>query len=190
MRPYENLSIESLPGEEWRFIPGWEGYYQISNYGRVKSLHRGERIRKQHSKYDGYLLITLVKKGCFLSFSVHRLVAKAFINNPNNYPVIDHINGDRADNRVDNLRWTTILGNANNPITIKRKHGRLSPMQGRTGSLCPNSKPIRSVDEEGVEEHFWGVMEAKQLHNYDPGLIKKSLRNPRQKAYKKHWYYL
>ena len=190
MYPYQNLSLQDMPGEIWKDIPGWEGVYQVSNLGRVKSLLRGI-IRKQHPHEDEYPLVTLVKGKSFLSFSVHRLVASLFVPNPDNKPAVDHINGDRRDNKASNLRWATTLENCRNPITVARKFGRLSPMKGKTGAKCPLSKPIYSIDSNGNEEKFWGVMEAKQRYNYDPGLIKRSLRDPQKhKAYKKQWYYL
>ena len=141
MKPYQNLSLEDMPGEVWKDIPGWEGRYQVSNKGRVKSLISGNRIRKQHKNPEGYMRITLVRGGLFPAFAVHRLVAIAFIPNPECKPVIDHINGEREDNRVENLRWTTVLENANNPVTMKRRLGRSSPMKGRKGPECPLSKP-------------------------------------------------
>ncbi len=105
--------------EIWKDIVGYEGLYKISNNGNVLALERkiersGMSDRKAKQKLllplkmpNGYLQIGLNKNKQRRSFSIHRLVAKAFIYNENNSLVINHKNGDKADNRVDNLEWCT-----------------------------------------------------------------------------------
>jgi hypothetical protein len=129
MEIYQNLSLEDLPNEVWKDIPNYEGLYQVSNLGRVKSLPRLDHlgrdvkggIRKQTIANTGYLCLPLYakvggKKTAKL-YCVHRLVAEAFIDNPENKPCIDHINTIKTDNRVENVRWVTYRENNNNPIT-------------------------------------------------------------------------
>jgi len=93
--------------EEWRDIVGYEGLYQVSNLGRVKSFRRvkpfilGIRLR------CGYNRVALYKDGGVKNITVHRLVAQAFINNKYNKPLINHKNGVKIDNRVKNLEWCT-----------------------------------------------------------------------------------
>lgn len=119
--------------EEWKDIPGYEGLYQVSNLGRVKSLSKvvncyngfrtlQEKILKQNIQkgYATVLLYHCNKK----RYVTHRLVAEAFIPNPENKPFIDHINTIRTDNRVENLRWVTAKENINNPITRASLFGR------------------------------------------------------------------
>lgn len=92
--------------EEWKDIPDYEGLYQVSNYGRVKSLKYGkERIMKQRKRKDGYLLVCLYKDGVIKSFTVHRLVASAFIPNPNNLPQVNHKDENKENNCAKNLEW-------------------------------------------------------------------------------------
>lgn len=97
--------------EEWKAIEGFEGRYEISNFGNVKSLHSygGNkcRIMKPGERSDGYLHIGLSKNGISKHYTVHRLVAKAFIPNPDNLEMINHKDENRANNRVDNLEWCT-----------------------------------------------------------------------------------
>lgn len=114
--------------EEWRSVVGYEGLYEVSNHGRVKSLakmwlngrRREERILKEFL-HSGYVHVTLCKNGTQKQWHVHRLVAMAFIPNPENKDFVDHINTIRNDNRVENLRWVTRQENYDNPISQKRQ---------------------------------------------------------------------
>ena len=126
--------------ENWKDIKGYEGLYQVSNIGRVKRLVgfkcNVERFLKGSKDKDGYIQIYLSKDGNAKMYKLHRLVAEAFVPNPDNKPEIDHINTIRTDNTVclnedgsvnyekTNLRWTTRKENANNPIT-KKHHKRV-----------------------------------------------------------------
>lgn len=107
--------------EIWKPVVGYEGLYKVSNLGKVKAIkwHRGneEKEIKPYTTYKGYLRLRLCKNGKGKQFQIHRLVAEAFIPNPENKPYIDHINTDRTDNRVENLRWVTNKENCNNPIS-------------------------------------------------------------------------
>lgn len=92
--------------EIWQDIKGWEGYYQVSNIGRVKSLYEDvEKILKQ--KERRYLSVCLFKDKKRKYVNVHRLVAQNFIPNPNNKGEVNHKNGIKTDNRVENLEWST-----------------------------------------------------------------------------------
>jgi len=107
--------------EVWKAIEGYEGYYEISNLGRVKSLKRQvktavgyrtvtERILIYQLSY-GYPRVVLRRENTDKSFVIHRLIALAFIPNPNSFPIINHINGVRNDYRIENLEWCTYSHN-------------------------------------------------------------------------------
>lgn len=102
--------------EQWKPIDGFNGLYEISDLGRCRSFVRcmHGRIMKPTINTNGYAYYTLGGK----LYRANRLVAKAFIPNPNNLPCVDHINAIRDDNRVENLRWATMKENMNNPLTI------------------------------------------------------------------------
>lgn len=104
--------------ELWKSIKDFEGLYEISNLGRVKSLRKWKRascpdeyILKPYQNNRGYLLVTLYKKSGKRKFLVHRLVADAFIDNPHNLPHINHIDENVSNNRADNLEWCTPMYN-------------------------------------------------------------------------------
>lgn len=98
--------------EVWKDINGYEGLYQVSNLGNVKSLKYGkERILKPDVSKFGYLFVDLCKNNICKSFRVHRLVAIVFIPNLENKEQVNHINGIKTDNMVQNLEWVTAKEN-------------------------------------------------------------------------------
>ena len=123
--------------EEWKAVVGYEGLYEVSNTGKVKALerlvmnngglqHKHERILKPNFHKTNRGAVILCKEGKTHSITVYRLVAQAFIPNPENKPCIDHIDTDIRNNHVNNLRWCTQKENCNNPLT--RKHGSQAKM--------------------------------------------------------------
>lgn len=131
--------------EFWKDIEGYEGLYQISNMGRIKSLPKicgvrssKEKIIRTFRNHSGYELATLCKDGNQKHFQVHRLVATTFIPNNDSKPQVDHINRIRNDNRVLNLRWVTNKENSRNSST-----NNLVTYKGKTKSIVEWSEEYK-----------------------------------------------
>lgn len=96
--------------EVWKQVEGYEGYYEVSNLGEVRSVKRKgykNKVLNKGNGTTGYWIVVLCKDGLQKTRAVHRLVAKAFIPNPENKPQVNHIDSNRKNNRVDNLEWVT-----------------------------------------------------------------------------------
>lgn len=126
--------------EEWRNIEGFNGFYQVSNTGKIRSRgsKNGSRDGKWHIRslslnHDGYQKVRLSQGGRDVTQRVHTLVAKAFIPNPNGYDTVNHINGDKTDNRVENLEWA----DRKQQMYHAYQHRLKKPMQG---TLNANAK--------------------------------------------------
>ena len=160
--------------EVWRDIEGYEGLYQVSNLGRVKSLWYGkERILKLGRNIFGYLTVGLHKNEQQKTCKVHRLVAQAFIPNPNNLPDVNHCDEDKTNNSVQNLEFCDAKYNNN---------------YGTRTEKC--SKPVQQFTKSGEFVKEW-----KSLHDIERNLgysssnISGSCRGARKSAYNFIWKY-
>ena len=114
---------------EWKPIKGYEGLYEVSNEGNIKTLHKrykNKSILKQSKGSRGYLLVTLNKNKKQTTKNVHRIVADAFLENPQNLPCINHKDQDKTNNNVNNLEWCTYQYNNTYKDRLKKSALRRS----------------------------------------------------------------
>ncbi len=112
------LNIEDLPDEQWRDIKDFEGYYQVSTKGRVKSFHKGTvRIMKPQVT-KGYLRVELQRPGKKRKVGVHILVAETFLPNPESKPEVNHEDGNKSNNCIENLKWSTSSENRQHAVKM------------------------------------------------------------------------
>lgn len=162
--------------EIWKDIAGYEGYYQVSNLGRVKALERvykqrnGLTGRDNYRTYpeqmmfvevdkDGYLKTRLSKDGKQKKFFIHRLVALNFIPNPDNKPEVNHKSGVKDDNRLDNLEWVTTSENQRHAISNKLY---VTAKGEDAGAAKLTEKEVREIhklySEGGVSQAYLGKL--------------------------------
>lgn len=154
------------PHEEWRSIRGYEGRYEVSSLGRVRSLPRkycpAARILRERLNKCGYVGAALYSESGPRTFLVHRLVCLAFLGDPpSDRPDVNHIDGDKRNNALENLEWTNDRLNHAHAIRVlgvKRRGGR--PWLGKFGASHVRSKPLIRTDSDGAEVQFAGVMDA------------------------------
>ena len=147
--------------EEWRDIIGYEGYYQVSNLGRVRGIDRIDssgrlikgKIKNIRHTHDGYCITSLSKNNIKKNYRVHRLVAQAFIPNPNNLPEVNHKDENKDNNAVDNLEWCDGKYNVNYGTGIERR-------------IKKQGKPVIAINKEnGLILTFDNMSEASRILN-------------------------
>lgn len=160
--------------EIWKDIEGYEQLYQISNLGNVKSLGndraRKDKILKPTKNKDGYLFVGLNKQGNRKNHLIHRLVAKAFLPNPQNLPQVNHKNEIKTDNRVENLEFCDAKYNINYGTAIEKRSKQVLCVE--TGVIYPSTMEVQ-----------------RQLGFFRTNIT--SVCNSKHKtAYKFHWKYV
>lgn len=177
----------------WKDIPGYEGYYEASTEGEIRSVDRyvnnrnsfvASRIMHLNMGPSGYLQVSLSKDGKAKVYKVHRIIAETYIPNPEKKPCIDHINTLRTDNRVCNLRWVTLKENSSNPISKHHlKHGKKKVLGERKKTNkrfkedAPNKpKPVYRYSLSGeFVDSFKSMIEAESVTQIEMTGIRKAL---------------
>ena len=172
----QDFTREELNNEIWKDIPEYEGLYQVSNLGRVKN-NKG-LIRKPRLYKDGYFDITLSKNNKKRTKRINRLVSLAFIPNPNNYPMVNHKDENKLNNRLSNLEWCTNKYNINYGTHNERMAETLS-------------KSIIMCDKQGNElKEFKSLLDAsKYLNKPNSSTICNCLNGRYKSAYGYKWKY-
>lgn len=185
MEIYDNLSVESIPNEEWRDIVGWEGLYQVSNLGRVKSLSRSivykdgreytypSKIIKNQKVSTGYRSVMFYGVNGKKQYYVHRLVAETFIPNPKNLGDVNHKDGCKTNNIILNLEWCSRSDNikhaykkglicAHMDEAIKNVHAQLFNMR-QAVKLLPNTLLQTRLQKQAgvIKDKYQNIVDAK-----------------------------
>lgn len=166
--------------EIYKKIPGIPNYYEASSLGNIRVLDhyvKGRwgyalikgKILKQTTCKKGYKTVTLEKSKVY---KVHRLVALAFIPNLENKPCVDHIDGNRANNEIKNLRWTTHKENNNNPITIER-------YRERKDEKHPSAKKVYQFDSNGVFIKAYNCVKSCEKEGFNKNGVARCARGER-----------
>lgn len=168
--------------EVWRDIEGYEGLYQVSSEGRVKSLKRkmrkNERILKPTYDGRGRLYVDLCAGGKRKRHKVHRLVCQAFHENPDNKPEVNHINENASDNRACNLEWCTRIENVNHRTRTER-------------AAKAQSKPVAQYAQDGELIKIWpSVRETERQTGFRHGYISLAANGKCKQAYGFIWKYV
>ncbi len=162
--------------EIWKAVVGYEGLYEVSDNGKVKSLRKNHLMTPTITRGYAYLKLR-DRQGNDKSFPVHRLVAIAFIPNPNDYKCVNHIDENKLNNNVDNLEWCTLSYNFN--------YGTARARQGL--SL---GKPVEQLAPDGfVIARYCSAEYAGKINRIDPSSIHKCCKKKRDSAGGYNWRY-
>lgn len=178
--------------EIWKDIPNYEGSYQVSNYGRIKSLPRKrirktEKVLKSFTNNSGYEIIRLYQNGLERKYLIHRLVAEVFVTNVNNLPQVNHIDGNKHNNNVNNLEWCTASQNmkhsyANGLNKITEKRRKICSKNGKI-AIESSKRKVNQYDIEGNFIKTWdSILQIKRKLNIDNSAISKCCKNKRKTA--------
>lgn len=201
MTKEEFIQSIALEGEEWRDVVGYEGYYIVSNYGRIAVLERLVHRKHRNGKDANFLLnphicstsiapSTNYRRMTFKTLHnkdtqlVHRVVAEAFIPNPNNYTCVDHIDDNPQNNNADNLQWCSYK------INNSKLHHRKAQSIAKTGRVDPKRIPLVTL-KNGIPYKVYSSMhEAHNTDGHQNSAILRVLRGQLKTHHGLQWMYL
>ena len=171
----------------WTTIPGYGEKYQVSKTGIIRNVLTG-KILKPIKRQDGYLVVNLSYQNKAKQIMIHRLVAEAFINNPSNYPVVNHIDGNKTNASAENLEWVTASENSLHAFRIglnsisekcKKAVSKIAAVNGAKTT----SKPVKQITDSGIVlAVFPSIREAERVTGIKKSTIQRSCRHPYYRA--------
>lgn len=186
--------------EIWKDIIGYEGYYQISSLGNVRSLDRFDGVHNRKGsilrprlKKNGYLQVGLRKHMERKWIGIHRLVAIHFIENPDNKPQVNHIDGNKQNNTVENLEWATEKENQNHAARIGLRNnmpkGKDHSNYGKYGADSRSAKPVIRRDPKTGETKLYKAKILAQDDGFDVTSISKCCHGKLNTHKGYEWYF-
>ena len=173
-----------MPAEIWKDIKGYEGLYQISNFGNVKRIQSNKYIKPHNEK--GYIRVALCKNNKVKHLYLHRLIATAFIPNPENKSDVNHKDGNKMNNKINNLEWTTRKENMN--------HAKDTGLWKFTDNMkkgLDQSKPVYQYDRQyHLINNYPSVIQASLITGINHGNICSCCEGRRKTAGNYIWSYL
>jgi len=177
--------------EVWKDIPNYEGLYQVSNMGNVKSLYfNKEKVLKKLENNRGYLYCNLTKNGIKRKFYIHRLVGITFVNNLENKPFINHIDCNPKNNHVENLEWCTPQENTDYMKKLGRNKRTNIWNERRNKSNEKYKKPVIRFNKYNGEIKKYDFMNQVVEDGFKPGDVCKCCKNKRKTAGGYMWRYV
>lgn len=178
--------------EQWKPVVGYEGLYEVSDRGRVASYHYGDqRILSQNKLTRGYRSCCLCKDGKLKSCLVHRLVAEAFIPNPDNLETVNHIDEDKLNNCVENLEWMTRGDNTVYGTAVERRRAAYNshPHPKRAPVEVDGTHVVATSLDTGDKIEFRSLRHAARCVNGRQPNITACLKGRQRTAYGYRWEY-
>lgn len=163
--------------EIWKDIPGFEGLYQVSNHGNILSVKRN-KCRKIRKDKWGYSIIDLNKDSGQRRFFIHRLVAEAFIPNPGNLAEVNHIDGNKQNNRAENLEWCNHYTNIHHAFATGLMPHPLKPRKGkRTRGTKLTERQVEEIRSQYIHgDLMFGCKPLARRHGVTPTTIRQIIR--------------